>query len=162
MPVFVEWQWKERTKSFLVIFHFYDDFSRPNLRIRKYEKGELFTITPSGILEPRKAWMTWASSHQELALLSDILSYANIINGLKEFEKRSLRAKLEGEREVKSENGKEKHYLKLDKMLMDKKTVFYIECRKPMHKMHIVHCCAELCPEYIDYLKKISKPYLKD
>lgn len=162
MPVYVEWEWKERTKSFLVIFHFYDDFSKPNLRMRKYVEGELFSIIPSGILEQKKAWMTWASSHQELALLSDILSYANIINGLKEFEKRSLTTKLCGVKEAKSESGREEHYFEFNKMIADKKTVVYIECRQPMHKMHIMHCCFELCPEYIDYLKRILKPYLKD
>ena len=160
MPVFVEWEWKERTKSFLVIFHFYDDFSKPNLRMRKYIEGELFSVTPSGILEPKKAWMTWASSHQELALLSDILSYANIINGLKESEKRSLRTKLGGAKEVKSEGDIEHHTFKLDKNLRNKKIVFYIECRQPMHKTHIWHCCAELCPDYIDYLKGILEPFI--
>lgn len=161
MPVFVEWEWKERTKSFLVIFHFCDDFSKPNLRMRKYVKGELFTIPSSEILEPKEAWMTWASSHQELALLSDILSYANIVNGLKESEKRSLRTRLGGAEEVKLEGDGEHHTFALDKIVKDKKIVFYIECRKPIHKMHVLHCCVELCPEYIDYLKEILKPYLK-
>ena len=162
MPVFVEWEWKERTKSFLVIFHFCDDFSKPNLRMRKYVKGELFTISPSEVLEPKEAWMTWASSHQELALLSDVLSYANIVNGLKESEKKSLRTKLGGVEKVRREHDKEIHEFELDKNAENKIAIFYIECRRPKHETHIVHCCAELCPEYIDYLKKILKPYLKD
>jgi len=98
MPVFVEWKWQERFKSFLVIFHFHDDFSRPNLRVKKYEKGRLFMARHSKVLSAKKAWMTWAPSHPELALLTELLSYANRINGLKEFEKGELRAKLEGAR----------------------------------------------------------------
>jgi hypothetical protein len=98
MPVFVEWKWQERFKSFLVIFHFHDDFSRPDLRVKKYEKGLLFMAKYSKVLSARKAWMPWAPSHPELELLTELLSYANRINGLKEFEKGELRAKLEGVR----------------------------------------------------------------
>lgn len=87
MPVFVQWKWKEETKTFLVIFYFYDDFSKPNLRVRKYEKGHLLMLTPSEIFTPSKAWMTWAPSHPEMALLTQLLTYANIINGLKEDKK---------------------------------------------------------------------------
>lgn len=87
MPVFVEWKWKERTKTFLVIFHFYDDFSKTNLRIKKCEKGRLLMLTPSEIFSPSKAWMTWSPSHPDMALLTQLLTYANIINGLKEDEK---------------------------------------------------------------------------
>ena len=35
MPILVQWKWKERTKSYLVIFHFYDDYSKTNLRLKK-------------------------------------------------------------------------------------------------------------------------------
>ena len=77
MPVFVEWQWKERTKSFLVIFHFHDDFSKPNLRIKKYENGHLFMLPPDEMFTPLKAWMSWAPSHPDMALLTELLSYAN-------------------------------------------------------------------------------------
>ena len=34
MPTYVRWEWKERTKTFLVIFYFFDDKSSSNLRFR--------------------------------------------------------------------------------------------------------------------------------
>jgi len=154
MPVFVQWKWIERTKSFLVIFHFYDDFSKPNLRIKKYEKKQLGMISSSEVLEPRKAWITWAASHIELALLSELLSYANIINGLKEAKKRKLRSKLECVKEVRFEGDKEIADVKVP---IPKKFVFFVEHGEPVH---VVNCFIELCPEYIEYLKKVMKPYL--
>ena len=45
MPIFVQWEWKGRTKSFLVIFHFYDDFSKPNLRM----KMKKYDLTPDDL-----------------------------------------------------------------------------------------------------------------
>ena len=82
------------------------------------------------IINPREAWMTWAPSHPELGLLMELLSYANIINGLKETEKRKLRVGLEGRRravakfpsfdmithlifpeEIKKKAGKDKKYV---------------------------------------------------
>ena len=97
MPVFVEWEWKEQTKSFLMIFTFYDDFSKPNLRLRKMKVRR--TSHPK-YDPPFKPVTTWAPSHLELGLLSEILAYANLINGLKLTEKRKLRDKLEGRKTV--------------------------------------------------------------
>ena len=172
MPVFVEWQWKERTKSFLVIFHFYDDFSRPNLRIKKYEKGHLWKLTPNKAIDPMKAWMTWAPSHPDLALLTELLSYANIINGLKESEKRDLRTKLGVARleHVDGELGVVIYspYGQEEMEIEDKITVIYSQkpnndSKKSTYPTEVpLHVCAELCPEYIDYLKKVLKPYLKE
>jgi len=171
MPVFVEWQWKEGTKTFLVIFHFYDDFSRPNLRIKKYEKGHLWMLKPNKAVAPRKAWMTWAPSHPDLALLTELLSYANIINGLKEFEKRDLGTKLGTARweHVDGELGVVIYspYMQKERV-EDKITAIYSE--KPDNDSkefdyrtdEPLHVCAELCPEYIDYLKGILQPYPKD
>jgi hypothetical protein len=48
MPIFVQWKWDETRKSFLVVFHFYNDFSKPNLRIRKYSPV-LVTYEDEGI-----------------------------------------------------------------------------------------------------------------
>ena len=75
--------WNEQ-KLFLVIFHFIDDFSEPNLRMSK-EYDNL---------------MTWAPSHVELGLLGEILRYANIIDGLRETEKKELKYKLQGVKKV--------------------------------------------------------------
>ena len=84
MPILVQWKWKERTKSFLVIFHFYDDYSKPNLRLKKrkfisrttyYEWRQLFYLPINEPLdieiikdkdrEFQKPVMTWAPSHPE-------------------------------------------------------------------------------------------------
>lgn len=155
MPVFVEWRWKERTKSFLVIFHFYDDFSKENLRIKKYERGKMLIIlSPEEAIMPNKAWMSWAPSHPELGLLSELLSLANIINGLKENQKRWLRTILEAQvivgkyREAFDTEGVKKE------IGQDKKTVLYQDVTSEEH------FCVELCPEYIDYLRKVLKPYI--
>jgi hypothetical protein len=39
--------------------------------------------------------MTWAPSHIELGMLSELLMYANIIGGLSETARKELRKKLE-------------------------------------------------------------------
>jgi len=165
MPVFVEWKWIERTKTLLTIFHFHDDFSKPNLRLMKYEKHRP-TLVPHTrkFLAVKKAWMTWAPSHPELGLLMQLLSYANIINGLKENEKRKLRIDLEGRRTVYEHGVRNEDRLKgmvrpndvLNKIRKEKKAVIY----EPDSGM--LQLCVELCPEYIDFIKKLMKPYLKD
>ena len=63
-----------------MIFHFHDDYSKPNIRFKKKFKD--------GRFEFERPTITWAPSHPELGLLSELLSYANIINVLKETEKR--------------------------------------------------------------------------
>jgi hypothetical protein len=155
MPVFVEWEWKEQTKSFLVIFHFYDDFSRPNLRIKKYKNGRLFVVTPERpLLTPEESWMSWAPSHPELALLSQLLSYANIVNGFKESNRRELRHKLGGFAEANNVLA-----VKIPKELSAKSHVIYFTRPEDSEDHH--HFCTQLCPEYIDYLTDLLKPYLK-
>ena len=167
MPILVQWKWKERTKSFLVIFHFYDDYSKPNLRTKKRKfKGK-------GV-EFERATITWAPSHLELGLLSELLSYANIINGLKETEKRALRRDLEiavkGNKYLHLYWDPIKDLLKLpNKVLLfegPNKVLFLGHTIIKQYEKEIVEkdflFCIELCPEYIDYLKKTLKPYLKD
>lgn len=64
MPTLVQWKWKERTRSFLVIFHFYDDYSKPNTRFKKRKfKDKKF--------EFERPTITWSPSHPELGLLSE-------------------------------------------------------------------------------------------
>lgn len=168
MPIFVEWEWKKGTESLLAIFHFYDDFSKPNLRLMKYDKGRLAVISsPIGYLEPKKAWMTWAPSHPEMGLLMELLSYANIINGLKPTEKRKLWIELEGKKALLDRFGypvpenilgsiAAPHDIKRE-IGKDKKIIVY-----DVHgEGEPLRTCVELCPEYIDYLKKVLKPYIK-
>jgi hypothetical protein len=163
MPVFVEWKWRERVKSFLVIFHFYDDFSRPNLKVKKYEKGHLLMGRHSKVLSARKAWMAWAPSHPELALLTELLSYANRINGLREFEKGGLRAKLEGVR--KGGYDPETEEYDADRIIADTSEILKEIGKDKLHFIYVekdepeleLRLCVELCQEYIDYLKKLLK-----
>ena len=158
MPVFVEWRWKERTKSFLVIFHFYDDFSRENLRIKKYAEGNMLIYSPiKEAIMPDKAWISWAPSHLEIGLLSELLSYANRVNGLKENEKRWLKGILGAEVVLPREAGFREAidvYGITSGIGEDKKTVVYYDVTSEEH------FCVELCPEYIDYLKNVLKPYI--
>lgn len=167
MPIFVQWKWKEKTKTFLLIFHFYDDFSKSNLRIKKCEKGRLIMLTPSEIFSPLKAWMTWSPSHLEMALLTQLLAYANVINGLKKDEKNQIKIDLEGQTHllrcgflktpldyfVKEEP---QPLLRGISTTPDKKLVIYSADSGELSSF------AELCPEYIDNLKSILKPYLKE
>jgi hypothetical protein len=165
MPIFVQWKWKERTNTFLLIFHFFDDFSKSNLRIKKCEKGRLLMLTPSEIVSPLKAWMTWSPSHLEMALLTQLLTYANIINGLKGDEKDQLKVDLEGQRHLLRcgfkktpldyfVNVEPRPLLRGISTMPDKKLVIYSADSGELSSF------AELCPEYIDYLQKMLKSYL--
>jgi len=179
MPILVQWKWNERTKSFLVIFHFYDDYSKPNIRLKKK------TFKDEGV-EFERPTITWAPSHPELGLLSELLSYANIINGLKEAKKRELRTDLEIAVDEEEEHVRLYWYpirvlLKLQNKVLLFETpdncIFirqaewmgepteprlYGESYEKKIKGPDWFFCVELCPKYIDYLKTVLKPYLKD
>jgi len=145
MPVLVGWEWIEKTKTFLVIFYFYDDFSKPNLRLKKANvetEGSIPLIDFRGITPSKQPVMTWAPHHYELGLLQDILQYANLINGLKEEKKRKLMHNLliESPWDLNAE--------------LQKKILFGLDANgEPF-------IAVELCPEYIEYLKKILKSLL--
>ena len=166
MPIFVQWKWVERTKSFLVIFHFWDDGKKSNLRMRKKEsvfetihayknrrKGEFVSATsaPYYILSPpeNKNYLTWAPSHPEFCFLTEVLTYANLVNGLK--EKRNLRPILEG-RQI---GGKHSYTFEIHADLADSMSdgtmVVFDE-----------GIYFKICPEYIDYLRRLLKPYLSE
>jgi hypothetical protein len=172
MPVFVEWQWQERTKTFLVIFHLNDDFSTPNVRVNKYEIGrkEAQILTPIGehtTLRAPEAWVTWAPSHVETGLLMEILSYANIVNGLKTKEKMELKPLLEVRRKAIGRCPVCKQLLPhicthetgilRELVERDKKWVAY--ANKPEEDQEFSFC-ASLCPEYIGYIRELLKPYV--
>jgi hypothetical protein len=99
--IFIRWEWKEKTRTFLLVFYFIDDETKQNNRFRfkvfnEFSKPIVFLEEPANNPDlPSQPIMTWAPSHLEIALLGDVLGYANIINGLKEREKRKLREKLE-------------------------------------------------------------------
>lgn len=140
MPIYVKWKWQEQTKSFLVIFRFIDDFSKPNLRIKQYPKSH-------------RADVTWAPSHIELGLLSELLRYANIIGGLSETTRRELRKKLEV------------IYMDKYRMFIDEESLIQLD--QIPNKPHIIYVGEGLdlwvyvCPEYLEYFRKILKPYLR-
>jgi len=167
MPVFIEWKWEEPTQSLIAIFHFYDDFSRPNLRLIEYaEEREAFIHSETWTKKPKskcveRSWMTWAPSHIEMALLMQMLCYANIINGLKPSEKRNLWKELEGKKHFRWQNWEANLYAVPDEIIRqigsDKKIMTYSD----FIDKDVIRTCAELCPEYIDYLRKVLKPYLK-
>jgi hypothetical protein len=187
MPIFVQWKWQKKSKTFLVIFHFYDDFSKANLRrVKKKLIGshyfyyflpievtmskEMREKTWKGTdVEIEKSMMTWAPSHTELGLLGDILRYANMIDGLNESTKTQLRYDLEVMVNVGLNIGTNS-VIKVDEDRLDDlferfpnkgKCIFLShEKDKDEDGRYVTHCCIELCPEYIDYLKEILKPYL--
>lgn len=128
--------------------------------------------------------MTWAPSHPELGLLSELLSYANIINGLKPYERRKLRRKLEITYDLSKESKKIKEYMArgnkeqaskvtekvirafpdyfadIGRKLPDKILLSGYKIGKGEKEINVF--CVELCQEYIDYLKAVLKPYLGD
>jgi hypothetical protein len=169
MPIFVQWKWNEDTLTFLTVFHFFDDYIKTNIRFRtkRLEGGNdgrpaylYYPIDHKGkSTRPAqfKSVMTWAPSHPELALLSELLSYANIINGMKENQKRKLIDILQ----VPVFAIGLSNWARNSALEYTKKGRFYLigyEHDKPEDKLL---CCAELCPEYIDYIKDFLKQFPK-
>jgi len=180
MPILIRWKWQEKTKSYLVIFYFYDDFSKPNLRFGKrqltYFKDapkQLFDyeIARAGagehaedvlpVAKPvMKPVMTWAPSHRELALLSDLLHYANMISGFSEEIRRDFRLDLEitvstGDNLFALDH---KRIEDLDKRFSNPIVLFGREKNK--EGASEIFYCIELSPEYIEHLRDIVKPYM--
>ena len=176
MPILIRWKWQEKTKTYLVIFYFYDDFSKPNLRFGErqltYFKDtpkQLFDYNIAGdhaetvlpVAKPiMKPVMTWAPSHRELALLSDLLHYANMISGFSEETRRDLRYDLE----ITVSSGDnlfeldENRIEDLDKRFMN--PLFYCGREKNKEGASETFFCIELSPEYLEYLRDIVKPYI--
>ena len=99
MPILVEWKWIEKTETFLVVFHFWDDREEENLRMRIVEEGfeTLASVLASGegtfgegeentvavetapyyqLSYPEtKAYLSWAPSHAQFCLLTEVLPY---------------------------------------------------------------------------------------
>jgi hypothetical protein len=183
MPVLVQWKWKEETKTFLVIFHIYDDHLIGNIRTREmrfeypeeepsrrvygYFPEELPSDYPNFVATVH----TWAPSHFEMALLMDVLCYANIINGLKENKKRKLRGILEMHDALTKDwdHGQilgaivRLRFAGLNEYIRARKdrTVLIGFESKHGKTLEEPMFCVELCEEYIDYLREILKPYLR-
>lgn len=158
MAIFVRWEWKERTKTFLVIFYFVDDRTKQNLRFRLKVVDDWKECI--GLEDPEnnpdcspQMIMTWAPTHLEIALLGDVLRYANIIDGLDISEKKQLRMKLEIE--TKENNPSFLNNFEIEKL----------RCNVPFTIMISLegkedwYICSKLTSEYIDYLKNVVNPF---
>jgi hypothetical protein len=113
LPVYVQWKWQEDTQMFLVILHFdparaSEDGWAPNLRSREMIFVRYKTLTPESLQNyfpsvlpfkeceltdeqkkdalsiKKRTVTTWAPSHVEIALVTELLTYANFLNGLKQ------------------------------------------------------------------------------
>ena len=165
MPIFIEWKWEERAQSLIAIFHFYDDFSRPNLRLMDFYKAKEPGICSAGkLVMAERPWLTWAPSHTNMALLMQMLCYANIINGLKPPEKKELWIELEGKKALRNKGlskdelaGIAVPYEILKEIGSNKRVMAFGDPRDA----EVARTCVELCSEYIDYLRKLLKPYTK-
>jgi hypothetical protein len=213
MPIFVQWKWDEKHEDFIVVFHFDDDYSKKNLRAQRmsflngapapgaiwYSPAPLSASKKGNPQSKIRTVTTWSPSHVELALLTEILTYANIINGFKRDIRRELRDKLEItsyfkgwdlwihtmaqlKKELGSWESASKHFDKCVgegiRKSLEESTKDYFDIRQrlgnrtilfssfvlgsPIEKAHVTRfMCLEICPEYIDYLKEILKPYMK-
>jgi len=165
MPIYVQWKWEERTETLLAIFHFYDDFSKRNLRLIQYDsEREAFVHRGKRLTKPKRSWITWAPSHPEMGLLMQLLCYANIINGLKPSKKKQLWIEMEGKKHYRALGYSEETVNMIavpDKIMeeigFDKKVLTYAD----FEDEETLVTCVELCSEYIDYLRDLLEQYLK-
>ena len=100
-----------------------------------------------------------------IGYLGEILRYANVIGGLDETQKRELRTKLEiivdveeSKQRIRAHYDKD-FFLPMIDRLAGKMFLVGFDLGRNRKPDYV--CCIELCPEYIDYLKRILKPYLK-
>ena len=101
--------------------------------------------------------MTWAPSHRELALLSDLLHYANMISGFSEPIRRDLRYDLE----IMVSEGHNRFSIDHDKFAeFDIRFSSYVGRERSKEGIKETVFCIELSPDYLDYLKDVVKPYL--
>jgi hypothetical protein len=172
MPIFVEWRWIEKTETFLAIFHFWDDGKKGNLRMRVKEEGfetlayadydsiskneftSVMTAPYCGLSYPRtKAYLSWAPSHAKFCLLTEVLTYANLINGFKLQVRKNLKAKLQGKTTKEMQNGEVIVNDYIDSELLD-----------AMPDNTIVSFgegfSFEVRLEYVEYLRKLVRPFI--
>ena len=165
MPAFIQWKWKEETRSFLVIFHFFDDYSEKNLRLKQRSLRKDGKSPPIYVISPYEKTthpiMTWAPSHIESALVSQVLCYANIVNGFNERIKRTLRPILEVTT-VK----REKKIIELavsddlKKALQDKGFILELKSTKERDDFEEAIFCCPLSIEYVELIWDILKTTL--
>jgi hypothetical protein len=176
MPIFVEWKWIENTQTLLVVFHFWDN-GKENLRtrMRKYDFEtvahvdynkvaptsdkdftSIQTLPEYGLSYPRTdTYMSWAPSHAELCLLTEVLTYANLINGLKPNNRLEVREKLHGRITSHFENGKAYQSIAIHSELLDFMPETSIVSFADQEGVSF-----EIRMEYVEYLRKLIKPYM--
>ena len=174
MPVFIEWKWIKKTETFLAVFHFWDDGTKQNLRIRAEEWGfetcvyigekdapqEGFvpiSTLPGYLREFPKfnAYLSWAPSHSEFCLLTELLTYANLLNGLKPAIRRGIRPKLEGKALTEEREGQKYIYFLLDAELLKKMPEGTMVSFAGQEGISF-----EVCLQYIEYVRKLAEPFL--
>jgi hypothetical protein len=197
MPIFVQWKWQEHTRTFLLIIHFDADGSKPNLRKREMffsQDGEPmrlyfpFDWVKDDIKSStyvKRSVTTWAPTHVEIGLLSELLAYANIINGLKPWKREELKSGLDvlsagidmvnnfmkRNKEVGSVQAlkeldqipdgiEEEPISRFIKSCGNRAYLFGAETNYKSGEIESLFG-FELSQEYIDYLKELLKPYVK-
>lgn len=154
MPIFVKWEWVEKTKTFLVIFTFQDDFSKTNLRFKNVTLNYAPSVSTKNV-----PTMTWAPTHVEISLLAQLLQYANIIDGFSQGVRVVLKRKLSmWVLENDSYNLYEDDLKELLMKLEEKSFLHGFNINKDGKKE--MYFCAELCPDYIEYISKVIRPYM--
>ena len=174
MPIYAQWKWIEKTQTFLLVLHFDDDYSEQNLRTREMNfsdprgKDKLRFYVPEDVISEetfpdakKRTVVTWAPSHIEAGHLLELLSCANIINGFKLPLKIALRPKLEiGFVKGKNNRKAVKEALEmLREEFMGKKNFLFGYDINYRDNEPISLCCFEVCQEYLNYLKRVLKPY---
>lgn len=181
MPILVEWKWIEKTETYLVVFHFWDDREEENLRMRVLEEGfetlayvlskyniedkaeileenfvAVMTAPYYNLSYPRtKAYLSWAPSHAQFCLLTEVLTYANLINGLKPHIRKKLKFKLQGMLNEKMCTERNRDHFLIDYDMLSKmgdKAIVSFSGQD--------YLSFEVCQEYIEYLRKLIKPYI--
>jgi len=160
----------ENTGTFLVVFHMWDDGKKSNLRMRikkedfetcayvDEEIGEdwvqIYTCPYFVLGHPQTdAYLSWAPSHSEFCLLTEVLTYANLINGLKPEEKQKIKPHLIGK--VTRSNQDQITYFKIHADLLK-----HMETGTMVSFANRQGISFKICYEYIEYIRKLVKPYI--
>jgi hypothetical protein len=178
MPIFVEWKWIVKTQTLLAVFHFWDN-GKENLRMRikegdfenfayaDYDKKSpmsdeeftsIITVPEAsfGQSYPRtNAYLSWAPSHAEFCLLTEVLTYANLINGLKPHLRLRVKEKLQGRTKKYTQDGKTYINISLHCDLLNT-----IPENAIISFAHQEGVSFEIRMEYIEYLRKLIKEYI--
>ncbi len=180
MPIFVEWKWIDKTQTLLVVFHFWDNGKKENLRMRigeyDYENVADADWGKTGFMSDKEfthivtypesdfgqaypktdAYLSWAPSHPEFCLLTEVLTYANLINGLKPHLRRDIREKLQGKlvKYVSKRDGQTYVDIAVHSKVLECLPVESIVTFK-----HQQGVSFEVRLEYVEYLRKLIRDY---